>query len=160
MTTTLREMTREQCLAALRGARIGRVAVSHRALPVIVPVNYVLDGATIVFRTDPDGLLAGACRSTVVAFEIDDLDPAGRSGWSVLVVGVADALDVSEQLRAAGLGLTSAAGDGRDHFIRVSISTMSGRVVAPAAPKATSRRPFAGVPRTSSHTAVGMTRSN
>jgi nitroimidazol reductase NimA-like FMN-containing flavoprotein (pyridoxamine 5'-phosphate oxidase superfamily) len=131
--TRLRQMSREQCLAALRDTRIGRIAATHRALPVIVPINYVLDDNAIVFRTDPDGLLAGACRGTVVAFEIDELDPSGRSGWSVLVVGVADTLDATEQVRAAGLGMTSAAGDVRDHFVRVGIGAISGRLIAASA---------------------------
>jgi uncharacterized protein len=132
MSDEVRSMTREECLAALREHDLGRVAATDRALPVIFPVNYVLDGAAVVFRTDPDGLLARACRGTVVAFEVDDYEPRVRNGWNVLVVGVADALDGSERLRAAGLGLVSAAGDGRDHFVRVTIGTISVRRVEPA----------------------------
>ncbi|MBV9293039.1 MAG: pyridoxamine 5'-phosphate oxidase family protein, partial [Frankiales bacterium] len=59
----------EECFALLRSQRVGRVAVTHRALPMIVPVNYVMDGRTVLFRTAAGGLLDRACRSAVVAFE-------------------------------------------------------------------------------------------
>jgi nitroimidazol reductase NimA-like FMN-containing flavoprotein (pyridoxamine 5'-phosphate oxidase superfamily) len=126
-------MSRDECLTALRAHRVGRVSVTHQALPVIVPVNYVVDGQTVVFRTRSDGFLAAACRSNVIAFEIDDLADDGSTGWSVLVVGVADALADSERVRAAALGLASAAGDDRDHFVRVSIGQLTGRRVVPPA---------------------------
>jgi nitroimidazol reductase NimA-like FMN-containing flavoprotein (pyridoxamine 5'-phosphate oxidase superfamily) len=127
-------MTREECLTALRAHRVGRVSVTHQALPVIVPVNYILDGQGLVFRTRSDGFLAAACHSNVIAFEIDDLADDGSYGWSVLVVGVADGLSGAEAVRATGLGLASAAGDDRDHFVRVSIGQLTGRRVGqPAA---------------------------
>jgi len=39
-----------------------------------------------VIRDDRGGKLAAAARGAVVAFEADQLDPAGRSGWSVTAV--------------------------------------------------------------------------
>jgi nitroimidazol reductase NimA-like FMN-containing flavoprotein (pyridoxamine 5'-phosphate oxidase superfamily) len=125
----LQTMTRDECLAALRAHRVGRVSVTHQALPVIVPVNYAVEGNSVIFRTRSDGFLAAACHSNMIAFEIDDLSDDGSAGWSVLVVGVADALDEPETLRATTLGLASAAGDDRDHFIGVSIGQLTGRRV-------------------------------
>lgn len=124
-------MSREECLAKLRTHSVGRVSVTEDALPVIVPVNYVVDGSAVVFRTSSDGLLARACHSNVVAFEVDELAADGMSGWSVLVVGVADALDEGERLRASNRRLVSAAGPGRDHFIRLTMGRLSGREVRP-----------------------------
>lgn len=128
MAENLRGLTHEECLDLLRSACIGRVSVTHRALPAIVPVNYAFDHG-IVFRTRSGGMLDGACRGSVVAFEIDELAADGASGWSVLVVGVADALDGSERLRALGLGIASALGDSTDHFVRIPIGTVTGRRV-------------------------------
>jgi nitroimidazol reductase NimA-like FMN-containing flavoprotein (pyridoxamine 5'-phosphate oxidase superfamily) len=122
-------MTRDECLDELRAHCVGRVSVTHQALPVIMPVNYVLDAHGIIFRTRGDGLLANACRSNVVAFEIDHLADDGSNGWSVLVVGVANALADSELLRASSLALVSAAGDDRDHFVRISLGQVTGRRV-------------------------------
>jgi nitroimidazol reductase NimA-like FMN-containing flavoprotein (pyridoxamine 5'-phosphate oxidase superfamily) len=105
--------------------------VTHRALPAIVPVNYVVDHG-ILFRTSSGGMLDRACRGQVVAFEVDALADDGRSGWSVLVVGVADGVDGSDELRAVHSGLVSARGPETDRFVRVSMSEVTGReIIAP-----------------------------
>jgi nitroimidazol reductase NimA-like FMN-containing flavoprotein (pyridoxamine 5'-phosphate oxidase superfamily) len=130
--TAADELTRAECLELLGAHRVGRVAITHQALPAIVPVNYVVDGTGVVFRTRPGGLLDRACHSTVVAFEVDEVRPDGTSGSSVLVVGVADALDESEGLRIAPRALASARGDGASRFIRVTFGQVSGRRVGPA----------------------------
>lgn len=135
MSGPLQPLSREQCLDRLRTRAIGRIAVTHQALPVIVPVNYALVGGSVVFRTEPDGMLARACRGSVVAFEVDDLATDHRSGWSVVVVGVAEPLGGSTALRAVQAGLGSAAGDGRDLFIGIAIGQLTGRrVPAPVGP--------------------------
>ena len=125
----LRDLSSEECLSALRAERIGRLAVSQGALPLILPVNYAMDGTTIVFRTRQGGLLDRACRNTIVAFEIDGHDAGAGTGWSVLAVGVANALYAGDWLRAVKLGLTSVgAGDGAV-FIKITPGTVTGRSV-------------------------------
>jgi nitroimidazol reductase NimA-like FMN-containing flavoprotein (pyridoxamine 5'-phosphate oxidase superfamily) len=131
METLAQSLTWDECLDRLRAGSIGRIAVTHRALPAIVPVNYVLSGSRVVFRTEPGGMLARACAGAVVAFEVDDLDSDGRSGWSVLVVGLAELLDGSAALRASETGLVSAVGDGRDQFVAITIGQLSGRLIQP-----------------------------
>lgn len=132
MSGTLQPLAHEQCLDRLRDHSIGRIATTHQALPVIVPVNYTLLGNTVVFRTEPHGLLSRACQGSVVAFEVDELSRDGGGGWSVLVVGVAEPLDGSAALRAVESGLVSAAGEGRDLFIGIHVGQISGRVTTPA----------------------------
>jgi nitroimidazol reductase NimA-like FMN-containing flavoprotein (pyridoxamine 5'-phosphate oxidase superfamily) len=112
--------------------------VTHDALPVIAPVNYVLDGNSVLFRTSHNGMLARACDDAVIAFEIDELSPDGSSGWSVNVVGIASLLGGSEQRRAVRLALVSAAGADRDQFVRLRIGVLSGRRISPAEITATS----------------------
>jgi Pyridoxamine 5'-phosphate oxidase len=48
-------LDRDQCLRLLADEVIGRLAVIAGNTPAIFPVNYALDGDTIVFRTDPVG---------------------------------------------------------------------------------------------------------
>ena len=129
MAANVSEFGRAECLRRLRSASVGRVAVTHRALPVIVPVNYAVAGNAVIFRTETGGMLAHACDNTVIAFEVDDVAD-GRSGWSVLVVGVAELLAGSAAVRALETGLVSAMGDGRDQFVAVRIGEVSGREVA------------------------------
>ena len=82
-------LTREECLALLATAEIGRIAVSARALPLILPVRFAMDGDRIVIATHDGTTLDAATRDTVVAFETDG--PSGHStvGWSVHVNGIA-----------------------------------------------------------------------
>src|SRR4051812_25913085 len=73
VTGRLETLPDEECRRLLAAGKVGRVSVTSDALPVIAPVNYVLDGNTIVFRTRHDGMLARACQDAVIAFEIDEL---------------------------------------------------------------------------------------
>lgn len=131
MTGRISTMSDDECRDLLAAGRIGRVSVTYDALPVIAPVNYVVDGNSIVFRTRRDGMLASACNESVIAFEIDELAPDGSAGWSVNVVGVASLLGASEHLRALSLGLVSAAGDDREQFVRLRMGLVSGRRISP-----------------------------
>jgi nitroimidazol reductase NimA-like FMN-containing flavoprotein (pyridoxamine 5'-phosphate oxidase superfamily) len=129
MTATMRALARHECLERLRAGTVGRVAVTDRALPAVVPVNYTVMGNVIVFRTEPHGMLARACDDAVVAFEVDELRPDGQGGWSVLVVGVAGQVTGSAELRAVEAGLVTAVGDSRDLFISIPLTQVTGRSV-------------------------------
>jgi hypothetical protein len=56
---------------------------------LILPVNYALDGHVIVIRTGPGTKLTAAQHANV-AFEVDAVDEQRGTGWSVLVLGVAE----------------------------------------------------------------------
>jgi uncharacterized protein len=130
MAEEMRALPREECLRRLRSVRVGRVAVTHRALPAIVPVNFIVDRG-ILFRTAVDGMLDRACRGQVVAFEVDDLADDGTGGWSVLVVGVANPLDGGEHVRAMSSGLVTARSIATERFIRITIVDVTGRELLP-----------------------------
>ena len=138
MTGRLEVLTDDECRWLLASCKVGRVSVTSDALPLIAPVNYVLDGSTIVFRTRSDGMLASACNDAVIAFEIDQLAGDGSGGWSVNVVGIASVLAPSDNLRALSLGLVSAAGDDRDAFVRLRLGLVTGRRITPLEASATS----------------------
>jgi uncharacterized protein len=122
------ELPRHECLALLRGQSLGRVAYTDHALPAITPVNYALDGDTIVFRTALGSRLAEGTRDAVVAFEVDEADAITHEGWSVVVVGVASEVSrASETLRAIELTLTPWAGGERNRFVRITPTFVTGR---------------------------------
>ena len=81
------------CLALVGTATLGRVAITSGALPTILPVNYRLVGNTVLFRTGRGTKLDAATANAVVAFEVDDFDPIGHTGWSVNIIGVARDLE-------------------------------------------------------------------
>lgn len=140
----LEAMTFDECLRALATRRVGRIALTHRALPVVFPVNFVLDGHSILLRTAPGTALAAARDEVVVAFEVDDIDEVRQLGWSVLVTGfMRELTDPDEILRADRLQLVSWTGDHREHYVRITPARITGRriLAAPAvAPTAAAGR--------------------
>ena len=80
------ELDRSRCLALLATQEVGRLVGGNSDSPVIV-VNYVLDGDDIVVRVDTES--PAVTIGDVVVFEVDALDERTRSGWSVIVRGVA-----------------------------------------------------------------------
>jgi uncharacterized protein len=124
----------EVCRHLLTNEQMGRIAfVDTAGYPVVLPVNYVVDGDFIVFRTD-----AGAKLDQIplqrVAFEVEHLAPACRSGWSVLVQGWSqDLTDAAgsafEQLRRRSIG-PWAPGE-KAHWLAVEIRHISGRRIRP-----------------------------
>jgi nitroimidazol reductase NimA-like FMN-containing flavoprotein (pyridoxamine 5'-phosphate oxidase superfamily) len=83
----------EQCLTLLASRPYGRLAYLDAGAPSIVPVNHLVDGSTVVFRSLDGGKLAAAIFERPVAFELDELDFTTRSGWSVVVRGRAEIIE-------------------------------------------------------------------
>lgn len=123
----LADLTPSECLALLAGEEIGRVVYCDRLGPLAVPVNFALDQGTIVFRTAPDNALAAHLReSSTCAFEVDRIDPATRSGWSVVLRG--SAALVRHPDGASGLTWPVPWPDGSRQFvIRITPLEVTGR---------------------------------
>jgi hypothetical protein len=83
------------------------VGVNAEHYPLIFPVNYALDRGVIVIRTHPGTMLSAAGHANVT-FEVDEVDRRTRSGWSVLVRGLAEEVtsahreELIERTRASG----------------------------------------------------------
>ena len=45
------ELTEGECWQLLKSASLGRVVFTHHAMPAIRPVNHLVDGQTIIFRS-------------------------------------------------------------------------------------------------------------
>jgi Pyridoxamine 5'-phosphate oxidase/Histone deacetylase domain len=83
--------------------------------------------ATRVFG-DRNNKLAAAARGAVVAFEADQLDLAGQSGWSVTAIGPSrEVTDPGELTRLRTIGLRPWAPGERDHFVCISPIMLNGR---------------------------------
>jgi nitroimidazol reductase NimA-like FMN-containing flavoprotein (pyridoxamine 5'-phosphate oxidase superfamily) len=126
-TGELTELRREECVQLLASAVVGRVVFTEAALPAAHPVTYLLDGDEVVFRTAGGGRLAVATLHHVVAFQADEIDPASRTGWSVLAVG--QAYEVIDPRRLAELAGRmpapwSAALDG--HIVAIPLQRLTG----------------------------------
>jgi uncharacterized protein len=85
-------LTRDQCRELLAEHHVGRVAWTAADGLQLLPVSYAFTQGSVFFRTSPYGVLSELVRPSEVIFEIDELDPDTRTGWSVVVVGRAQAV--------------------------------------------------------------------
>lgn len=116
------KLTTQECLDLLGRHHLGRLAFVDRVgvVPQIIPVNYVLDGDVVVFRTDPGSKLAAAIRGAPVAFEVDGVDEQQRVGWSVVVRGDASEVTEATELDRLRQGpLVPWAPGAKSHYVRV-----------------------------------------
>jgi uncharacterized protein len=129
----LEVLTRDECLYLLSGVPVARIGLSLRALPVVLPVNFVVDREQdqVIIRTAAGSKLDAALLHAVVALEADHVDPMSHGGWSVLVQGTSRVLMLPGEIeRARTLALQPWVNAGtRDHFVAISMDIVSGRRV-------------------------------
>ncbi|SFF31511.1 pyridoxamine 5'-phosphate oxidase family protein [Blastococcus tunisiensis] len=124
----------DECYRLLATHEIGRIGINAEHYPLILPVNYGLDGTTVVVRTRPGTLLRAAPHANVT-FEVDEIDRQTRSGWSVLVRGQAE--EVGEEHRAELVARTLATGvqpwapGEHGTWLRLITHDISGRRIVP-----------------------------
>ncbi|WP_405885403.1 pyridoxamine 5'-phosphate oxidase family protein [Streptomyces sp. NBC_01136] len=124
-----RELDRQECLRLLERAPIGRVVHTRHALPAVLPVNFCLDtDSAVLMRTAADSELAAAIDGVVIAFEVDEVDAAAHSGWSVVVTGRATVVtDPVEHGRLTRTGPRSWVASPEEVFIRIEPELVTGR---------------------------------
>ena len=119
----LEQLSVAECWSLLGEHCVGRLAViTADGLPFVVPVNYGTDGEAVVLRTDY-GTKFDAMLRHPVAFQVDDIDPQERTGWTVLVQGIAHEVTPDE---ARHLTVEPWAGP-RERWVRVVPRNVSGR---------------------------------
>ena len=130
----LEELDEAECLRLITPGGIGRLAYSGRYGLTVLPVNFKLHQGSIMFRTAQDSPTDEDLRTGIahaeyrVAFEIDDIDPAAREGWSVLVQGPVHHVEAeAERASALAAGLEPWPGGARELFLRIMPSRVTGR---------------------------------
>jgi uncharacterized protein len=124
----------EECYRLLAAQEIGRIGVNADHYPLILPVNYGLDGTSLVIRTRPGTILRSAEHANVT-FEVDEIDRQTRSGWSILVRGQAE--EVGDEHRAELVSRTHATGvepwapGEHGNWLRLIVHDISGRRIVP-----------------------------
>ena len=129
LVATLSPVPEVECWQLLASSEVGRVGLLVRGRPEVLPVNYILDGENVVFRS-AEGTVLDQAASTVVAFEVDRVDEATHASWSVLVQGVAedisDAIDANSE-RIRRLSLVTWAPGTRHRWLRIQPDKVTGR---------------------------------
>jgi hypothetical protein len=122
-------LSSKECWELLRSVSIGRLAVVVGDHPEVFPINYAVDGGTLVFRSGPGSKLD-------TALTADGVDPETGTAWSVMMR--ASAMTISspdELLGTVALRLFPWHPGPKEHFVRVIPDDVSGRmftVVDPA----------------------------
>ena len=121
-------LDREECLSLLRWESVGRLAVARQGFaPVVVPVNFVLDGDTILFRTDVGDTTLRLFENPA-SFQVDRFDWYRRIGWSVLIQGNARLL-TPDEADALDTEVAPWAPGERELVVRIVPESISGRRV-------------------------------
>jgi nitroimidazol reductase NimA-like FMN-containing flavoprotein (pyridoxamine 5'-phosphate oxidase superfamily) len=124
----LQTLTPEECYELLAPGGIGRVAFSTKGGPVVLPVNFVTVGHSVVFLTGAASVLSAHAYDDV-AFEVDRLDEALCQGWSVLMAGTAHQVTDPGERRHLDNQVTVEPWPGgvREVYVRIIPARISGR---------------------------------
>ena len=107
---------------------LGRLGMVVDGRPIILPVNYLFDGDSVVFCTAAGTKLDAVSAGAEVAFEIDDSSPLHHSGWSVLIRGRAELIrDPAAVGRLRRGPLQPWVEGARANWVRISLDEVSGR---------------------------------
>jgi hypothetical protein len=121
------ELTPGECLGLLRSKRLGRVAYDD-AGPVVLPVHYVIDNDTVLFRTSPYSSLGQNMRTSQAALEVDEIDDETHAGWSVLVRGPARYVEATDLPDTAARPTPwRECKEAQSLHVRITPTTISGR---------------------------------
>jgi len=116
-----------QCRALLAEEHIGRVVIVTGGVAAVFPVNYGIVGGDIVYFTSEGTKLRHAAAPSAVSFEVDVVDLAHHTGWSVLVVGTASLASPDLASRAEALGVYPWAAGQRHYAVRIRPEMITGR---------------------------------
>jgi nitroimidazol reductase NimA-like FMN-containing flavoprotein (pyridoxamine 5'-phosphate oxidase superfamily) len=126
---TMFDLDDDVCRDLLVRCRFGRVGFDEDG-PAILPVNAVFADGAVLFRTAAGSPLDRHIVGQPVAFETDHIDPAGESGWSVLVRGTATRVTDAERLAAlADVPVHPWAPGHSDVWIEIRPHRLTGRMI-------------------------------
>lgn len=125
MTGRVTEMTEADCWEMLRRHELGRLAYRDGDTVQIAPLNYAVQGRSIVFRTAEGSKLSGIRGHSDVAFEIDET--TDEAAMSVICRGNAVEVSGDEALMVEQLRLRPWVRAVKHHVVRIDIEEISGR---------------------------------
>ena len=96
--TPIHNLDEAECIERLQAVDVGRLAIAIMNVPDIFPINFVVDGKAIVFRTEEGTKFAAAVLGKAVAFEVDGYDATAGIAWSVVLKGEAIEIEKMEEL--------------------------------------------------------------
>ncbi|MFI6443857.1 pyridoxamine 5'-phosphate oxidase family protein [Kitasatospora sp. NPDC050543] len=125
-------LSEAECLHLLATVPVGRVVYTAHALPAVLPVAFEVDAdGRLLLALRRGGTVSRALDDTVAAFQADRLDPASRTGWSVLVRGRAEVVtDPVLHERLLRQGPRCWVGEAEPMFVAITPELVTGRLLA------------------------------
>lgn len=119
-------LAEQQCWDRLAEQQLGRLVTRVGDVMDIYPVNYIVDGESIVFRTAEGSKLTEVTINDEVLFEADEY--TDTDAWSVVARGHAARLATAEEVAAADrLPLKPWIPTIKYNYVRVTATSLSGR---------------------------------
>lgn len=119
-------LDRDAALDKLRTVQLGRLVVHRSDQFDIFPVNFVLDGEDIYFRSAEGSKLFTVALNNEVLFEADEVTDG--CAWSVVVRGEANLLTATNDIQYAdSLGLKPWIPTLKYNFVKIAVREVSGR---------------------------------
>jgi hypothetical protein len=84
------DLPADECWQLLTTTEVGRIAWTTASGPMVVPVNIATDGRALYVRTAAYSAMVQKVDDERVAVQVDRIDEANHTGWSVLARGVAE----------------------------------------------------------------------
>ncbi|HUG86059.1 MAG TPA: pyridoxamine 5'-phosphate oxidase family protein [Euzebya sp.] len=129
----LEELDLAACWVLLRQHEygVGRVAVGG-SVPIILPVNYLVDGGDLILRTGSGSVRRAAEDGAWLAFEVDSLHGPevgeDEEVWSVVAKGPSRVVGEHDRRTFLDLAhLEPQAGGFRPHYIAITVEELTGR---------------------------------
>ncbi len=119
------ELTLDECWEMLREEEFGRLAYRLVDEVHITPINYAVEGGSLLFRTAEGNKLLAVAMGSEVAFEIDRYGE--DSARSVVVRGTARLLPEDEAHRAENVPLRPWVPTLRYNVVEIEPKVVSGR---------------------------------
>lgn len=119
-------LSADEAWERLETQEVGRLVTHVADFVDVVPINYVVDNRSIVFRSAAGSKLSQLTVNSNVAFEVDSFD--GSRGWSVVIHGNASAIESeAEILQVEKLDLRPFVATLKPNFVRIEPTTVSAR---------------------------------
>jgi hypothetical protein len=117
----------EECWQLVSTRRWGRLLVVVANHPELFPVDHLVDGRSLLVRTE-EGTKLRAALGARVGFEVDEVDDDARLGWTVMLAGYANEVFDTRELELPEIDADEAVWTGdRVHWLRIVPFKVSGR---------------------------------
>jgi len=122
------DLSEGECQTLLATADVGRLSLTIRALPVVVPVNYGYLGGSVILAIGDGPAQQALALGNIIGLGVDNAH-TNEPFWTVLVIGRSDEItDPAACAEYATLGLTAQTNGaaGESHYMQLTPDIMTG----------------------------------